>query len=86
MWSKRITTSAWILGIFAFFTLFLHKIPWISPDNLYQTVQMAVSKVLIFGVLSYMVYLATKNYLAHKHNAVINNIQTERAHDIQGAC
>lgn len=72
VWSKRISTSAWILGVFAFLTLFLHKIPWIKPDNLYQTVQMAVSKVLIFGVLSYMVYLATKNYLAHKHNAVIN--------------
>jgi hypothetical protein len=71
-WGKWILISACILGVYAMSTVFLHKIPWIKPDDVYQTVQLAISKVLIFGVLSYMVYLATKNYLAHKHNAVIN--------------
>lgn len=72
VWQGKIITFAWILGGYAFTTVFLHKIPWIKPDDVYQTVQLAISKVLIFGVLSYLLYLATKNYLAHKHNAVVN--------------
>lgn len=72
VWGSRIVKYAWILGIYAVATIFLHKLPWVKPDDVYQTVQLAISKVLIFGVLSYMVYLATKNYLAHKHNGVIN--------------
>ena len=71
-WQKRITTFAWLLGGYAVLTIFLHKIPLIRPDDAYQTVQLAISKVLIFGVLSFLLYLATKNYLANKHNAVIN--------------
>jgi len=38
----------------------------------YDTIQLAVSKVLVFGVLSFMLYLAARNYLSHKHNAIIN--------------
>lgn len=72
IWSSRIVKYAWVLGGYAILTVFLHKLPWVKPDDVYQTIQLAISKVLIFGVLSYMVYLATKNYLAHKHNAVIN--------------
>ena len=71
-WQGKITKLSWILGVYAVLTLFLHKIPWIKPEDPYQTVQLAISKVLIFGVLSYLLYLATKNYLAHKHNAVVN--------------
>ena len=72
VWNGRIVKSAWVLGGYAIITVFLPKLPWIKPDDVYQTAQLAISKVLIFAVLSYMVYLATKNYLAHKHNAVIN--------------
>ena len=71
-WRKQTIRLAWILGAYAVLTLGLHKIPWIKPDDLYQTVQLAISKVLIFAVLSYVLYLSTKNYLAQKHNAVIN--------------
>ena len=71
-WRKQTIRLAFILGAYAVLTLGLHKIPWIKPDDLYQTVQLAISKVLIFAVLSYVLYLSTKNYLAQKHNAVIN--------------
>jgi hypothetical protein len=71
-WLKRTINLAWALGVYAVMTIFLHKISWIKPDDTYSTVQLAISKVLIFGVLSYVLYLATRNYLAHKHNAVIN--------------
>jgi len=72
VWQDRIYMFAGILGIYAVGTLFLHKWSWIKPDDVYQTAQLAISKVLIFGVLSYLLYLATKNYLAHKHNSVVN--------------
>ncbi len=72
IWSSRIIKGAILLGAYTIATLFFHKLSWIKPDDAYQTAQLAISKVLIFGVLSYMLYLATKNYLAHKHNAIIN--------------
>ena len=71
-WQKRTIWLAVVLGAYAVLTVGLHKLPWIKPDDLYQTVQLAISKVLIFAVLSYVLYLSTKNYLAQKHNAVIN--------------
>lgn len=71
-WQKRTILLAIILGVYAVLTVGLHKIPWIKPDDLYSAVQLAISKVLIFAVLSYVLYLSTKNYLAQKHNAVIN--------------
>jgi hypothetical protein len=72
IWQKRTLWIAVILGVYAILTVGLHKIPWIKPDDLYSAVQLAISKVLIFAVLSYVLYLSTKNYLAQKHNAVIN--------------
>lgn len=71
-WQMYTIWLAVILGIYAVLTVGLHKIPWIKPEDIYQTVQLAISKVLIFAVLSYVLYLSTKNYLAQKHNAVIN--------------
>jgi len=72
VWASKTLKMSYLLGGYAVLTLFLHKISFLKPENAYQTVQFAVSKILIFAVLSYMLYLATKNYLAQKHNAVIN--------------
>lgn len=71
-WQTRTIWLAVLLAIYAVLTVGLHKVPWIKPEDIYQTVQLAISKVLIFAVLSYVLYLSTKNYLAQKHNAVIN--------------
>lgn len=38
----------------------------------YADVQLGVSKVLTFGVLSFLTYLSAKNFLSHKHNAIVN--------------
>lgn len=38
----------------------------------YADVQLGVSKVLTFGVLSFLTYLSAKNFLNHKHNAIVN--------------
>jgi len=67
-------TAKWAVGVivFAVGSIFLHKIPLLKPETTYDTVQLAISKVLIFTVLSYMLYLSAKNFLAQRHNAIIN--------------
>lgn len=60
------------LGVYSILTLFLHKIPVLAPDNNYQSLQLITSKILIFAVLSYMLFLSAKNFLSHKHNAIVN--------------
>ena len=72
IWRKRTINLAWVLGVFAVLSLFLHKIPFLVPQNLYDSVQLGVSKVLIFSVIAYMLFLSARNFLNHKHNAIVN--------------
>lgn len=71
-WRGRIVKLAWTLGGFAVISLFLHKIPGLKPTDAYDSVQLAVSKVLIFSVIAYMLFLSARNFLNHKHNAIVN--------------
>jgi hypothetical protein len=57
---------------YAVFSLFFHKIPAIAPATDYDRIQIAVSKVLIFAVISYMLYLCGRNFISHKHNSIVN--------------
>lgn len=60
------------LALYAVATLFLHKWSFLAPANVYETAQLAVSKVLVFVTLSFVILLSAKNYLANRHNAVVN--------------
>jgi hypothetical protein len=71
-WEKRTILLASALGIFAVASIFLHKWSWIAPVNTFETVQLVSSKLLIFGVLTYLLILSAKNYLNQKHNAIVN--------------
>lgn len=71
-WRKRVIQLAWATGAFSFLSIFLHRIPLIKPTTGYDAAQIAISKVLIFGVLSFLLYLASRNFLSHKHNAIVN--------------
>lgn len=71
-WLSRTVKVAIGLGIYAILTLFMHNLTWIKPQTTYETVQLSVSKVLIFGTIFFMLGLCAKNYLAHRHNAVVN--------------
>lgn len=67
--------TQWAIGIlvaYGILSIFLHKIPFLAPATTYDAVQLAVSKLLIFVVLGYGLTLCAKNYLAHRHNAVVN--------------
>jgi len=67
--------TVWVaigVGVFAVASLFFHKISWLAPSDMYQTLQLGVSKVLVFAVLSFMLYLCARNMLSHKHNGIVD--------------
>ena len=72
MWLKRTVILTIGLAVYAVATLFLHRWPLLAPANAFETVQLSVSKVLVFATLSFILLLAAKNYNAHRHNAVVN--------------
>lgn len=57
---------------FALLTSVTYRIPWLSPQNSIEVVQLITSKVLIFGILSYASFICVRNFLSHKHNKVVN--------------
>ncbi|WP_428264800.1 hypothetical protein [Haliangium sp.] len=66
-------------GIFALFafaigSLFLHTCDTLVPGKAptYETVQLGVSKFLMFAALTYGIILGVRVYLAHRHNEVVN--------------
>jgi len=71
-WETKVKNMAYVVVGFAVLSLFLHKISWLAPSNSIESAQLISSKVLIFAVLSYMLLLGARNYLSHKHNAVVN--------------
>ncbi|SIT08964.1 hypothetical protein SAMN05421686_109129 [Thalassolituus maritimus] len=71
-WRSRTTKLAWGLGGYAFLSIFFHKWSWLQPEDTIQSIQLVTSKILIFGVISYMLFLSAKNFLSHKHSAIIN--------------
>jgi hypothetical protein len=71
-WQEYAVKLAIALGVFAVASLFLHKIPFLKPENTYDAIQLSISKFLIFFVMAYMLFLSAKNFLNHKHNAIVN--------------
>jgi hypothetical protein len=69
---KRTINWALVLIFVSFGTLFLHKWAWIDPTTAFQMIQIGISKLLIFAVLSFMLYLSARRYLASRHNEVVN--------------
>jgi hypothetical protein len=71
-WGKYTMWWALGLGTWAILSLFLAKWDLFKPQDAYQHIQLIVSKALVFAVISFMLYLSAKNYLAHRHNEVVN--------------
>ncbi|MFC7538704.1 hypothetical protein ACFQU2_03565 [Siccirubricoccus deserti] len=71
-WRRYTVSVAVALGVYALLSIGLHKVPWLAPTNTYEAVQLGLSKVLIFAVMGYMLFLSARNFLSHKHNAIVN--------------
>ena len=65
-------TLGWgiILGVYAIVLICFQE--WFQASTMPESIQLAVSKVLLFVVISYMLFLSARNFLSHKHNAIIN--------------
>lgn len=68
-WHKYILVTGCILGLYAISTLIFHKINLLADAD---PVQLAISKILIFGVISSYLFICIKNYISHKHNSVVD--------------
>jgi hypothetical protein len=71
-WRLYTTITAVGLGLFAIASLFIHEIPGLTPDTTYKALQLSLSKILLFGVIGYILVLCARNFLSHKHNAIVN--------------
>lgn len=71
-WQGYAVKLAIALGTFAVLSLFIHKVPFLKPETTYDAIQLSLSKILIFFVMAYMLFLSAKNFLNHKHNAIVN--------------
>lgn len=71
-WGRRTWRWAFALAILAFASFFTHRIPWIAPKDTPEAIQFVASKLLLFGILTFMLVRSSRNYLAHKHNEVVN--------------
>jgi hypothetical protein len=69
VWTIRMAV---VVGLCGFATLFLHKVAWLTPTNIYDAVQFTIGKVLVFSVLAYILGLCAKNFLSNRHNEIVN--------------
>ena len=72
VWRKWTLGMTIALVVYSLGSIFFHKIPFLEPANSLEAFQLISSKVLVFVVLTYLLYLCAKNFLSHKHNSIIN--------------
>tara|TARA_R110002033_G_scaffold112889_1_gene158185 strand:- start:73 stop:1101 length:1029 start_codon:yes stop_codon:yes gene_type:complete len=53
-------------------TLFFRYIPFLTANTPTEAIQLVASKVLIFFILFYVLFVFSRNYSAHKHNSIVN--------------
>lgn len=71
-WRNYTLALSGILILYSISSLFFHYIDALNPTSYYQAGQLAVSKIMIFGVLAYLLIISARNFLSHKHNEVVN--------------
>lgn len=71
-WKRNTTVLSIVLAVYAASSVFVHKWEYLRPGSTFESAQLITSKVLIFAVMSYVLILAAKNFLSHKHNAIVN--------------
>lgn len=72
IWQNRTVLTAVALGIYAVLSIFIHKLPYLEPSNSYESIQLATGKFLLFAVIAFMLIFCSKNFMASRHNYVVN--------------
>ncbi|MCT8971969.1 hypothetical protein [Microbaculum marinisediminis] len=60
------------IASYAIAAVFVHKWPLLTPNNVYETIQLSISKIIIFSALGYLLILFSRNFMAHTHNKILN--------------
>lgn len=71
-WRKYTVRMSIAVGAFGVATLFIHKIPFLSPADSFETAQLIAGKLIVFFVLIYMLSICAKNFLSNRHNEIVN--------------
>jgi hypothetical protein len=72
VWRNWTITVSIGVGLYGVSTLFIHKIPFLSPVNTYETIQLMAGKLIVFFILVYMLSICAKNFLSNRHNEIVN--------------
>ncbi|MDF1715778.1 MAG: hypothetical protein P1U75_03745 [Antarcticimicrobium sp.] len=71
-WRKWTLWTAAGVGVYGALTLFIHKWSWLAPKSSFETFQVITAKLLVFFVLTFLLFLCSKNFLSNRHNAIVN--------------
>lgn len=69
IWTIRVAGA---VGVFSCASIFLHKWTWIAPTDPYSSIQFTTSKLLLFFILIFVLVLCSRNFLANRHNEIVN--------------
>jgi hypothetical protein len=69
-WLIATLASAFFLILYAIIALKMSLI--YKPETNYEALQVGISKVLIFSVLAYILFICSRTLMAHRHNIVVN--------------
>jgi hypothetical protein len=71
-WRTTTLIIAIVIIVFATFSAFAFKISWMRPENNLDAVEFLTGKILVFLTFAALFALSAKNFLAHKHNSILN--------------
>jgi hypothetical protein len=72
-WLRATIVVAAIAVVFLGFAPFLTQlVPSLDTGKTYDAIQLALSKTLLLGVTTYILFLCARNFLSHEHNAIVN--------------
>lgn len=71
-WRGYTIIASLLLVAYAIASLFIHRLPGLDTESPYHSFQIGVSKILIFAVITYVLFLCSRNFLSHKHNEIVN--------------
>ncbi|PRP70917.1 hypothetical protein BUE93_09670 [Chromobacterium amazonense] len=72
VWRSYVRNSFFSVVLFALITLIAAYVPFLEPNSAYQAAQLIAGKLMIFGVLVYLLGVCVRNYQAHRHNEIVN--------------
>lgn len=69
VWTVRVAAIVIAYGVLA---IFLHKWTWLAPTTTAEAIQFTSSKLLVFFVLAYLLFLCSRNFMSNRHNEIVN--------------